>query len=181
MYWKVAVPRSRLLPDLVDIEMLRPVEWPNEASKFDVSILNSSMVSGLGMIETRRSVPLVDAPSIDHSLPPTPPGALYCDPPPTCPCTRNWVVPGTCTPGANRLSIVMLLPSTGRSITSRLVIALPVLTVLVSSNGAWLVTVTDSVALPSSSWKSICRRSRIASVRPERTDCLKSVISAVTL
>ena len=90
-------------------------------------------------------------------------------------------MPGTCTPGVNRLSIVMLLPSTGRSMTSRFDSARPVLTLLVSSRGAWVVTVTDSVALPSSSWKSICNRSRMASVRPERTDCLKSVISAVTL
>jgi hypothetical protein len=60
-------------------------------------------------------------------------------------------VPGTCTPGVNRLSIVMLLPSTGRSMTSRFVSARPVLTLLVSSRGAWVVTVTDSVALPSSS------------------------------
>ena len=90
-------------------------------------------------------------------------------------------MPGTCTPGVNRVSIVMLLPSTGRSMTSRFDSARPVLTLLVSSRGASVVTVTDSVALPSSSWKSIRKCSPRASVKPERMDCLKPVLSIVTL
>jgi hypothetical protein len=73
-YCSVADPWIAFAPDLVDIEMLKPVECPKDASKLDVSILNSSITSGLGMYEVRRSVPLVDAPSSDHSFPPTPPG-----------------------------------------------------------------------------------------------------------
>src|SRR4051812_3194405 len=73
-YCSVADPCSEFAPDFVDIEMLSPVECPKDASKFDVSILNSSITSGLGMYDVRRSVPFVDAPSSDHSLPPTPPG-----------------------------------------------------------------------------------------------------------
>jgi hypothetical protein len=53
-----------VLLELVDTE--RPVEWAKDASKFDVSIVDSSMV-GLSMIETRRLVPLVDAPCTSHS------------------------------------------------------------------------------------------------------------------
>ena len=57
--------------------------------------------------------------------------------------------------------------------TSRCVIARPVVTLLVSSMGASAVTVTDSVVPPTSSWTLICNCSPKASVMPERTDRLK--------
>src|SRR2546422_11193721 len=64
----------RLVPLRVIMEIPSPVECPNEASKLAVSIRTSWIMSELGDEASRRSLPLLVAPSIVHSFPPTPPG-----------------------------------------------------------------------------------------------------------
>ncbi len=170
-----------LVPARVIIEMPRPVPCPNDASKFAVSMRTSSIMSEFGDDARRRSLPLLVAPSIVHSFPPTPPGAdVSLDVRLTNPCATYGTAADELTPVTNRVRSTGMFENIGRLSTLRRSRFCPVVRTPVSRIGASPLTVTVSLTAPTPSVRSTVACWATDRMMPLRTDVLKPCSSAVT-
>src|SRR5438132_4736826 len=100
-------------------------------------------MSPFGDEASRRSLPLLVAPSIVHSLPPTPPSdEVSLDVRFTKPCATYGTSAEEFTPATNRVRRAGMFENIGRLSTLRRSRFCPLVTTLVSSMGASPVTVT---------------------------------------
>ena len=169
------------MPLRVIIEMPRPVPWPKDASKFAVSMRTSSIMSEFGDEARRRSLPLLVAPSIVHSFPPTPPGAdVSLEVRLTKPCATYGTAADELTPVTNRVSSTGMFENIGRLSTLRRSRFCPVVSTPVSRIGASPLTVTVSLRAPTPSVRSTLACCATDRMMPLRTDVLNPCSSAVT-
>src|SRR6476646_9322269 len=106
-------------------------------------------MSELGEDARRRSLPLLVAPSIVHSFPPTPPGDdVSLDVLLTNPCATYGTAADEFTPGTKRVSSAGMFENIGSASTLRRSRFCPVVTTPVSRIGASPVTVTVSLTAP---------------------------------
>src|SRR5437763_13091391 len=138
-------------------------------------------MSPFGDEASRRSLPLLVAPSIVHSLPPTPPGdEVSLDVLLTKPCATYGTFADEFTPATNRVSRTGMLANIGRLSTLRRSRFWPVVTTLVSRIGASPVTVTVSLTDPTDNdifTSTCCPTDRMM---PVRTAVLNPCSSALT-
>src|SRR5215212_10257382 len=109
-------------------------------------------MSEFGDDASLRSLPLLVAPSMVHSFPPTPPGDdVSEDVLLTKPCATYGTSADEFTPATNLVRSTGMLANIGRFSTLRRSRFCPVVTTLVSSSGASPVTVTVSLIAPTAS------------------------------
>ena len=116
------MPRGVFVPARVIIVMPTPVPCPIDAVKFVDSTRISWIMSVFGEVDICRPTPLLVAPSIDQSTPPTPPsGVALVVGPPTNPWPANGMTPLAIMPGANRANSTGMFDCTGSSVDLLLV------------------------------------------------------------